>query len=303
MDYFDPNRDEHHDMIRSWLKLLKDYGIPDGYILKNAGCTISHTTLSRFRDKTTGRLTQSIDAEALWNFIRKKYSALIYSHTASIANPTATDYFFNEITKFLDVKDYRIPRIGTQFYAEYQIFTRSNIFWDHEAVSVSDLIIDIDPKSLTRKATNKIRYNKGKEKFGAIDLDDDFEGVVVPKSRRYIIMLRNKIACHPRIYFINHGHIGKNSKKFDFLFGQMVKHPTNDQGSFFWSKFVARNLMQFDRVEPDLYRKNEITDPFILDQLFDDDDRTEKIRNGFIRPELQNGKGFNGERSKSKLFP
>ncbi|NQZ79086.1 MAG: hypothetical protein HRT61_23655 [Ekhidna sp.] len=259
--------EEHHEMLRDWLIELQHCGVKDSFLKKESGITTAISSLDRFRNRKPLFFGSAENFHKLADFIIERYPLLVRSIHFTGRTGTTTDYFFAEACQFFNVRPDRIGRIGKQFHDKYQIYTRSNYFYDSEAISVSDLEVDVQPDQPTRKVKNAIRYEKSNEKFGLVDLKDDFKGVIIPKSRRYMIIMRNKLG-HPRIYFVDHASIADDDGKIDYFYGTMLKQPTNEQGIYFSVRFFARSIAKYDRLMPDLYKKTDIEDKIVLDYLF-----------------------------------
>jgi hypothetical protein len=233
-DIFEGSHGQYERLRSALVQLVKHIAVKE--ILSESKAGVDRSTLGRFINQKTEKLNQ-LAAERLWNYIQKKYPMALISPSNLSDDLPIEDRFFVSSQNFYRIRPPRIETFGRKYEGFYQLFVRSEIFYNERKVVLGLWHF--------RRSENGALLMTEVQKHRSDDLgnmEESYTGVCIPKSDREIFLLRkNGYENIPKFCFVDDHHANQYDNKVDWATGFIVK-PSSKFGIYFQTNFFARRI-------------------------------------------------------------
>lgn len=253
-----------YEHLRKCIEALHEIGMTSQKLLDAVKSNTHRTSLDRFRNSLTNHIAPEL-ASSLWDHIRDAHPIIFQSPQLLQESSESEDILFAYLRHYFALKSPRIQGFAQDFVNDYVCYTRSELFFSQERVTVSTFNID-------QKKSGRLRMEDTHEyRLTGSDasLSEKYVGVCMPKTTSKIFLAHDTANRRPRIYFVNkHMTTGVGKQRKCVYFRGFVVSNSAEHEGYFQANFFCRRLKIGEKVNKTIIERKALEEDMVDDWLF-----------------------------------
>lgn len=254
-----------YEHLRACIRALHNTGMTSQKLLDAVKSSVHRTSLDRFRTSLTNHIDSKL-ANSLWDHVRDVHPVIFQSPQLLRGNIQNEDILYGYLRHYFALKSPRITDFAQEFCGDYVCYTRSELFYGQERVTISTFNIGQEKSGrLTMKDAQEYLLSGSEE-----PLRETYVGVCMPKGTSKIFLAHDTVRKRPRIYFV-----GKHMSNDDvaqpkcIYFKGFVISYSKDYGGYFQSNFFCRRLRIGEKIKRTIIERRTLEEDMVDDWLFE----------------------------------